>query len=263
MLQSCAHELTAASMLGVDDQPFDPVAVAHCDIAGRLEVCSDIALPSGWVAGNFPRTALPIDECVRELLQKRRIREPSDLREIHRLGVCPYAIARYGVVRAALHAGDEREKQDQLKLVRRDLKYLRDHGPKVRNELDWAERRVQSLLEASEQLPVSLPQLKPLLDTMSRSRRLLEKRARTFATLYRDLSKHRGNVWRLSFVTALFAEWWVLTAKDPKASLGPCQDFICAAWCSLSPGAAATDADWASAIKVAKSRCKPGEWRTA
>ncbi len=202
--------------------PFNPAAVADRDIARRLKISSDAALPSGWAAGHFPRPALPIDECVRELLRKRRIRESADLRAIHRLGVCPYALARYGVVRAALHAGVEQEKQDN----------------------------------------VSLPQGKPLLEAMSRSRRLLETGSQAIASLHRDLSKHRGNVWRLSFVTALFAEWWVLTAKDPKASPGPCHDFICAAWCSLSPVAAPTDADWASAIKVAKSRCKPGEWRT-
>jgi hypothetical protein len=139
-------------------------------------------------------------------------------------------------VRAALHAGVEQEKQDKLKpRVLEALKYLRDYGPKVRSELCWAERRVHVLLEASEPLGVSLPQLKPLLEAMSRSRRLLEKGSQTIASLHRDLSKHRGNVWRLSFVTALFAEWWLLTAKDPKASPGPCQDFICAAWCSLSP----------------------------
>lgn len=243
--------------------PFNPAAVADRDIARRLKISSDAALPSGWAAGHFPRPALPIDECVRELLRKRRIRESADLRAIHRLGVCPYALARYGVVRAALHAGVEQEKQDKLKpRVLDALKYLRDYGPKVRSELCWAERRVHVLLEASEQLGVSLPQGKPLLEAMSRSRRLLETGSQAIASLHRDLSKHRGNVWRLSFVTALFAEWWVLTAKDPKASPGPCHDFICAAWCSLSPVAAPTDADWASAIKVAKSRCKPGEWRT-
>jgi hypothetical protein len=243
--------------------PFNPAAVAQRDIAGRLKISSDAALPPGWAARHFPRPPLPIDECVRELLRKRWIREPADLRAIHRLGVCPYALARYGVVRAALHAGVEQEKQDKLKpRVLDALKYLRDYGSKVRSELCWAEWRVHFLLEASEPLGVSLPQLKPLLGAMSRSRRLLETGSQAIASLHRDLSKHRGNVWRLSFVTALFAEWWVLTAKDPKASTGPCQDFICAAWCSLSPVAAATDADWASAIKVAKSRCKPGEWRT-
>jgi hypothetical protein len=246
----------------VDDPPFNPATVAHHDIARRFEISSDAVLPSGWAAGHSPRPALPIDKCVGELLRKRWIRKPSDLQDIHRLGVCPYALARYGVVRAAHHAGVEQEKRNKLKPVLAALKYLRDYGPKVHDELCWAEWRVHVLLEASEQLGVSLPRLKPLLEAMSRSRRLLEKGSQAIASRHRDLSKYRGNVWRLSFVTALFTVWWVLTEKDPKASPGPCQDFICAAWCSLSPVAAETDADWTSAIKVAKSRCKPGEWRT-
>jgi hypothetical protein len=68
------------------------------------------------------------------------------------------------------------------------------------------------------------------------------------------LSKYPGNVWRLSFVSSLFEGWWVLTGKDPKASPRPCQEFVCAAWCSLSPRAAPTDADWGGAIKVALAR---------
>ena len=41
-----------------------------------------------------------------------------------------------------------------------------------------------------------------------------------------------------SALSVLFSlEWWALTGKDPKPSAGPCQDFICAAWCSLSPSA--------------------------
>jgi hypothetical protein len=261
--RSCDRRLTAASVPLVDDLSFNPVTVSHRDIVGRLKVVSASTLPPGWRAGHFPRPPLPIDECVQVLVNKRRIRQPTELQAIHPLGVCPYAIARHGVVRAAQHAGDEQEKQDKLKpRVLDALKYLKDYGPKVRFELCGAERKVHFLLEASEQLGVSLPELEPLLEAMSRSRRLLEQSSQAIASLHRDLSKHRGNVWRLSFVTALFAEWWVLTAKDPKASPGPCQDFICAAWCSLSTVAAATDADWVSAIKVAKSRCKPGEWRT-
>jgi hypothetical protein len=69
------------------------------------------------------------------------------------------------------------------------------------------------------------------------------------------------NVWRLSFVGALFVEWWVLSGKDPKPSLGPRQDFICAARYSPSPLAASTDADGGSAITVALARSKPGQWR--
>jgi hypothetical protein len=98
-------------------------------------------------------------------------------------------------------------------------------------------------------------------DALSRSREILENSTRDSVALHKKLSRYRGDVWRLSFVRALFAEWWLLTGKDPKSSPRPCQDFICAAWCSLSPAAAPTDADWGSAIKVALARCEPGEWR--
>lgn len=239
---------------------FDHSTVAHRDLAKRLKMTAD-ALPPGWVAGRLPRPPLPIDECVDRLIRKRRIRASAELRAIHPLGACPYAVARSAVVHAALHAGVEQEKQELKPRVLEALKYLRDYGPKVRSELCWAEWRVQVLLEAGEQLGVSLPQGKPLLEAMSRSRRLLETGSHAVASLHRELSKYPGNVWRLSFVGALFAEWWLLTGKDPKPSAGPCQNFICAAWCSLSPIASETDADWASAIKVALSKHKPGAWR--
>jgi hypothetical protein len=56
----------------------------------------------------------------------------------------------------------------------------------------------------------------------SRSRELLENAAGDIASLHKQLSKHRGNVWRLSFVSSSFAGWWVLTGKDPKSSPAPC-----------------------------------------
>ena len=127
--------------------------------------------------------------------------------------------------------------------------------------LYWAEIRAERILGGSEQFGVSMPGLKRLFEALSRSRRLLQSTNDDIASLHQEFSKYRGNVWRLSFVTALFAEWWILTNRDPVASPGPCQDFICAAWCSLSPQAAPTDADWTSAIKVARVRCKVGEWR--
>jgi hypothetical protein len=122
---------------------------------------------------------------------------------------------------------------------------------------------VQPLLDASGQLNLSAVDAEALSDAMLSLRDHLGEAHAGIVSALRDLSKYRGNVWRLSFVAALFAEWWVLTGKDPKPSAGPCQDFICEAWCSLSPVATTTDADWASAIKVARSRYKPGAWRTS
>lgn len=124
-----------------------------------------------------------------------------------------------------------------------------------------AELNAQVLVDGLDALELSLPRRKGVFESLSRSREILENATGDIASLHKQLSKHRGNVWRLSFVSSLFAGWWVPTGKDPKSVLGPCQDFICAAWCSLAPAAAPTDADWGSAIKVALARCKPGQWR--
>jgi hypothetical protein len=96
---------------------------------------------------------------------------------------------------------------------------------------------------------------KALLGALSRSRELLESSSGDIASLHRQLY-----VWRLGFVRSLFEGWWVLTGKDPKSSPGPSGLHLCCL-CSLSPAAAPTDADWGSAIKVALTRCQPGQWR--
>ncbi|WLB24142.1 hypothetical protein [Bradyrhizobium japonicum] len=241
--------------------PFDPSALDLCDLARRLKVESASALPAGWRAGRFPGpAALPIDECVRDLLKRRRIRQPAELQAIHRLGVCPYAIARYGILRAASFARQEAEKQKSKPAVIAALKGLKQELPRLCISLDCSIRLVQPLIDASGQLELSAVHPEALSNAILSLRNQLG-RADVPAVLG-ELSKYRGNVWRHNFVTALFAEWWVLTCKDPKPSAGPSQEFISAAWCSLSPLATTMDADWASAIKVALSRCKPGAWRT-
>jgi hypothetical protein len=240
---------------------FDPAAVAHRDLAKRLKVTTD-ALPSGWVAGRLPRPPLPIDECVDQLIRKRRVRAPAELQAIHPLGDCPYAVARSAVVRAASYAGTQQSYEDELKpKVAAAVKHFKDEGRWLRSVMYGAEVKAQILVDGLGLLQLSFPRRKALLAALSRSRELLESTSSDIASLHKQLSKHRGNVWRLSFVSSLFAGWWVLTGKDPKSSPGPCQEFICAAWCSLSPAAAPTDADWGSAIKVALARCEPGQWR--
>jgi hypothetical protein len=242
--------------------PFDPSALERRDLALRLKVVSGSALPYGWRAGDLPRPALPIDECVQVLLKQRRIQQPPELLALHPLGVCPYAIARHGVIRAALFAQQEHLKQKVLKpRAIEALKDLRDKGPRLSTALDGLQYRVQTLLNVTEQLGLSAIDAQALSDAITSLQNLLGGAHKSIVSNHRELSKSRGNIWRLSFVAALFAEWWILTGKDPKPSAGPCQEFICAAWCSLSPVAAATDADWASAIKVALSRIDPGAWR--
>jgi hypothetical protein len=240
---------------------FDHSTVAHRDLAERLKMTAD-ALPPGWVAGRLPRPSFPIDECVDLLIRKRRriIRASAELRAIHWLGACPYAVARSAVVHAASYAGIQQSYQKELKpAVAAAAKYLKDEG--LSNVIYGAELKAQVLLDGLDPLKLSLPCGKALFGSLSCSRHLLEGARDDLTSLQKQVSKYRGDVWRLSFVRKLFNEWWVLTGKDPKASPGPCQDFICAAWCSLSPLAAPTDADWGSAIKIALNRCQPGQWR--
>jgi hypothetical protein len=171
-------------------------------------------------------------------------------------------VARLAVLRAASHARIQQSYEDELRpAVASAVKHFKDEGRWLRSVIYGAERKAQVLVDGLDLLELSLPRGKALLGALSRSRELLESSTGDIAALHKQLSRYRGGVWRLSFVRALFAEWWLLTGMDPKSSPGPCQDFICAAWCSLSPAAAPTDADWGSAIKVALARCQPGEWR--
>jgi hypothetical protein len=243
------------------DVAFNPANVTRRALAKRLKV-TDEALPAGWDAGRIPRPALPIDACVSELIRKRRIRAPANLKAIHPLGACPYAMARSAVLRAASHARIQQSIEDEVRpKVGAAAKYFKDEGRWLRSVIYGAERRAQIIVDGLDPLELSLPLGKPLLGALSQSRELLENISGDITALHKQLSRYRGGVWRLGFVRALFAEWWLLTGKDPKSSPGPCQEFICAAWCSLSLEAAPTDADWGSAIKVALARCQPGEWR--
>jgi hypothetical protein len=242
---------------------FDPSTVAPRDLAKQLETTAD-ALPLGWVAGRLPQPPLPIDDCVNELLirKPRVLRASAELRAIHPLGACPYAVARSAVVHAASYAGTQQSYEKELRpKVARAAKYLKDEGRWLSDVIYGAELEAQVLRDGLDPLELSFPDGEELLGSLSRSRQLLEGASDDFTSLHKQLSKYRGNVWRLSFVRSLFNEWWVLTGKDPKPSPGPCQDFICAAWCTLSERAADTNADWGSAIKTALNRCQPGQWR--
>jgi hypothetical protein len=242
---------------------FDHSTVAHRDLAKRLKMTAD-ALPPGWVAGRLPRPSFPIDECVDQLIRKKRriIRASAELQAIHPLGACPYGVARSAVVHAASYAGTQLSYEKELKpAVAAAAKYFKAEGRWLGKVIYGAELQAQVLVDGLDLLELSLPRRKAIFKTLSHARRLLEGASDDFTSLHKQLSKNPGDVWRLSFVRKLFNEWWVLTGKDPKASPGPFQEFVCAAWCTLSPLAAPTDADWRSAIKTALNRCQPGQWR--
>jgi hypothetical protein len=240
---------------------FNPSTVTQRELTKSLRVAGE-ALPPGWVAGRIPRPALPIDECVSELIRKRRIRAAANLTASHPLGACPYAVARSAVLRAASHARIQQSYENELRpAVAAAVKYFKDEGRWLRSVIYGAERKAQVLVDGLDLLELDLPHRGALLESLSRTYELLENSTGDITALHKQLSRYRGDVWRLGFVSSLFEGWWVLTGKDPKSSPGPCQDFICAAWCSLSPLAAPTDADWGSAIKVALARSEPSQWR--
>jgi hypothetical protein len=220
----------AIAMTG-SDVAFNPANVTQRALAKRLKVTGE-TLPSGWDAGRIPRPALPIDECVSELIRKRRIRAAADLRALHPLGACPYAVARSAVLRAASHARIQSYEDELRPAVAAAVKHFKDEVRWLRCVIYGAERRAQVLVDGLDLLELSFPRGKALLGSLSRSREVLENSTGDIAALHKQLSKYRGNVWRLGFVSSLFEGWWILTGKDPKSLPGPCQDFICAAWCS-------------------------------
>ena len=77
-----------------------------------------------------------------------------------------------------------------------------------------AELKAQVLLDSLDLLGLSLPRREALYGSLSRSRHLLEGARDDIASLHKQLSRYRGNVWRLSFVGSLFAECWVLTGAN-------------------------------------------------
>jgi hypothetical protein len=206
---------------------FDHSIVAPRDLAKRLKMTAD-ALPPGWVAERLPRPSLPIDDCVNELLirKPRILRASAELRAIHPLGACPYAVARSAVAHAASYAGTQLSYEKELRpKVARAAKYLKDEGRWLGNVIYGAELKAQVLLDGLDPLELSFPDGEKLFRSLLHARLLLEGASDDFTSLHKQLSKYRGDVWRLSFVRALFNEWW------------------------------------GSAIKIALNRCQPGQWR--
>ena len=175
---------------------FDHSTVAHRDLAKRLKMTAD-ALPPGWVAGRLPRPSIPIDECVDQLLIRKRriIRASAELRAIHPLGACPYAVARSAVVHAASYAGTQQSYEKELRpAVAAAAKYFKDEGRGLSNAIYWAELKAQVLLDGLDPLELSLPSGKALFRSLSRSRHLLEGASDDFTSLHKQLSKYRGDV---------------------------------------------------------------------
>jgi hypothetical protein len=199
---------------------FNPAAVvAQRDLAKRRVTAE--ALPPGWIAGRVPRPLLPIDEYVNQLIRKRRGLASAELKAKHTLGACPYAVARSAVARAASYARTQQSYENEPgSAVTEALRYFKDGGRWLHTVICGAELKAQVLLDSLDLLGLSLPRREALYGSLSRSRHLLEGARDDIASLHKQLSRYRGNVWRLSFVGSLFAKCWVLTGKDPKPRPG-------------------------------------------
>jgi hypothetical protein len=178
-------------MTGANDT-FKPSTVTRSELAKRLKVTGD-ALPAGWVAERLPRPALPIDECISGLVLKRRIRSPADLRALHPLGACPYALARSAVLLAAGHARIRQSIEDEIRPeVSAAAMYFKDKGRWLRAVVYGAERKAQILVDGLDALELDLPHREDLLEALSRSRELLENSTRKFVALHKQVSSTAG-----------------------------------------------------------------------
>jgi hypothetical protein len=246
---------------------FDPADLPYDEISERLILgAGDKHLPDGWIAARLPRPALPVDIYLQKLLghnTKRVLRDADDLRAQHPLGVCPFALARHGIAHAASHASYRSHKDTDVRpVVVEALQSAKKTFARLCTALGPAYRDANMLLEASEHIDLeAIPRRKQLAETMLVLLSLLPSAQPAMAGLHQELSQNTGDVYRLSFVRSLAGVWWQLAGADPSPSAGPFQEFVIAAWCSLSSDAASTDADWRSAIETAMRRVGDGEWR--
>lgn len=244
---------------------FDPTCIQPADLLERLQVGRK--LPPGWVTGQLPRLALPIDTCVQDdLLGKHKLRDLTDIQGLHDLGNCPFAVARSELFAAGMYAILQHRKDRLIKPFAVDVsKYLKDQLPVLPEHLQAAEIQARALVAVGLSVAGEpmVRDIEKLAESLLISRHWIEKLQGEIASLHEHLSQPGGDIWRGAFVRSLFRTWWILADRDPKPNAGPFQRFVVAAWCSLSPDASETDADWTSAIKVQLSRCSPGEWRNA
>jgi hypothetical protein len=114
-------------------------------------------------------------------------------------------LARSAVLRAAGHARIQQSIEDEVRPeVAAAAKYFQDEGRWLRAVVYGAERKAQILVDGLDELELDLPHREDLLEALSRSREILENSTRNFVALHKQVSRNRGEVWRLSFVRSLF-----------------------------------------------------------
>jgi hypothetical protein len=245
---------------------FDPTIIATFEelqqINSRLAPGSQAkTLPADWTPGKQPVPALPIDEFITnfaERTRKPRLRLPEDLKR-HRLGECPYAMARAGLAFAVREATVSRELEELRSISTGKLKELRKLSP-LRSQLLAAAgiiAAISSCQEQFEELGINRD-LNRLRDRLLAAAFEIERSAPAIRGAFLERSQNRGHLWRIWFVSSLFGTWWRLTGSDPSIN-DPFLKFLNAAWESLWP-----DADpppWESAIRSALRDDAGGYWR--
>jgi hypothetical protein len=250
--------------------PFDvDVGLADARLApGRAAM----RLPDEWKAWAEPRPSLPIDRSVRTLIERQRspmLRSPEALIEYHRLGNCPYAVARSEVSRAALEAvicvDNHQHRRKGTAAMMRSVKAIRGLQSQIAaivNDLMLiAETQDYELDRALENIPLAHN-----AENLAMVWSALADMEKPLARSYVQRSQDNANLWRVCFAGSLFSTWRCLTGREPSTS-GEFIGFLDAAWESLSDRELPS-ITWESAIKTARKWSPKGgnelpPWRIA
>jgi hypothetical protein len=234
---------------------FDPLNIDLKKLSARLEQSN----PKPWrQSGN----ALPIDNCITRLRQRRRspkLRTRDELAQLDELA-CPYAIARawlwYATARAELSCA-RKDIWSRATIAMRDFSERAAEVLSGLEKLDHALTTIHGSQEKAFDPAVDGLSGTPLrdMDILLAARCIIARYEDRIRQLYRRRSQDNGNLWRIEFSTTLFRPWWILTRADPTASpKGEFIEFVDAAYNSLAD--ALPPANWESAVLTGKKRAK-------
>jgi hypothetical protein len=248
---------------------FDPTDIATFEelqkIILRLELDGrDEMLPAYWKPWTQPVPALPIDEFVTTLAgrnRKPRLLTPDDLRR-HRLGACPYAMARSGVAAAIEFATVKDDLEDLKAYTTFKLGGLKTELPALESKLRSAISHISSIGKSQEFFhEFDNGALNILADRLILALVSIRETLPWIESHHLERSQHRGNLWRQAFVGSLFNTWWTLTNSDPSPSSGPFLEFIEKSWLSLSPEDLPEVSSWESPIRTCLRSDPERSWR--
>jgi len=246
---------------------LDPTNIATFEelqkIVLRLAPGRARTLPAHWTPGRQPVPALPIDEFITSFAERKRrprLRSPHDLR-CHRLGACPYAMARSGVAEAVEVAAMNGAAEDIKAFTTSKLKDLKNELPLLEPGLLSAFNHVRAIGSAQKRFQeLDFSHLLNLEDRLIAVYLAIRDSMPQIEALHLERSQNRGNLWRQSFVGSLFSTWWSLTNSDPSSSSAPFLEFVSACWSSLSPDGL-PEISWESAINSSLRRDSNSSWR--